>query len=127
MARHTNKVHVIEHDGLKHPAAMIGEGMTALVDKFLSRASKAMIVEMGGREREDFEQFDIEEFAERICEPMVSILFRQYVLDRYEFVGRRIGEFGLSMIIAGATHIGELRAFFVHGDGLAEAFRIVAL
>src|SRR5574341_861225 len=32
VARHTNKVHVIQHDGLENPVTLIGAGMMAFID-----------------------------------------------------------------------------------------------
>lgn len=118
VARYTNKVHVIQHDGLQHPVAMIGAGTTAFVDKFLSRAD-GMMTQLA--KKKDFEKLDIEDFSERICETVSSYLFKEYVIDRHEFFGRSIVEFSLSLIVAGATQDGDLRAYFVRAIGLTEA------
>ena len=118
VARYTNKVHIVEHDGLVHPVAMIGAGTTAFVDKFLNRADGAMTRLSEG---EDFEKFDIDGFAERVCETITSFLFKEYLLDRAQFFGRDMGEFSFSLIIAGATEDGRLKAYFVRSSGLTEA------
>lgn len=118
VSRYTNKVHTIQHDALKNPVAMIGAGETTFIDKFLSQADRMMTFEA---KKKDFKKLDIEEFAERICEPNTAILFKEYIIDRYKFFGTRIGEYDLSIIIAGAKHDGDLRAYFVYGNGLTEA------
>jgi 20S proteasome alpha/beta subunit len=118
VARYTNKVHVIEHPALRHPVAMIGAGTMTFVGKFLNRADGVMTKLF---EREDHEPFDIDDFAERVCETIASFLFKEYVIDRAEFFGRDMGEFSFSVMIAGATHYGELRAYFVRSTGLTES------
>lgn len=118
VGRHTNKVHVVQHDALEYPVAVIGAGTMTFVHKFLSRADGAM-TQLA--QEEDFRKYDIERFAEKICETIASFLFKEYVVDRYEFFGRSIGEFGFSLIIAGATDHKELQTFFVRDIGLTEA------
>ena len=118
VARYTNKVYVIDHPELHHPVALIGAGMSAFIDKFVDRAKREGIAlaakDKGGK-------LDIVDFSDNVCETIVSILLKEYVIDRNTFFGTPLGIYSLSMIIAGATLDGELRAYHIHGEGLAES------
>ena len=118
IARYTNKVHIIEHSALRHPVALIGAGMTTFVDKFIDR-SKRLLTSL--EQNESFEKLDIIDFAEKVCETIGSYLFKEYVIDRYQFFGTKIMDYSISLIIAGATKNGELRAYYVDGTGLTES------
>jgi 20S proteasome alpha/beta subunit len=116
VARFTNKVYIIEHKDLLYPIAVAGAGMTAFIDKFVDRVRRTGI-ETG--QRAVRRKLDIVDFVERVAEAVVSILLKEYAIDRNQFFGAPIAEFGLSMLVAGATaeHAdtpAELRAYNIH-------------
>lgn len=117
VARYTNKVHIIEHDALASPVALVGAGMTAFVNKLLERSEKALDDHSSSGEP----QLDISDFSEQICESIVAFLFKEYVIDRYAFFGSVVGDFSMSIMVAGARRDGEFRAYYVHQDGVSEA------
>jgi len=122
VARFTNKVYTIEHKELLHPVAIGGAGMTAFIDKFADRVRRTSIESAQKAVRR---KLDIVDFVERVAEPVVSIMLKEYAIDRNQFFGTPISEFGLSMLVAGATaeHVdfpAELRAYNIHSIGLAE-------
>lgn len=118
VARYTNKVYVIEHEALHHPVGLIGAGMTAFIDKFVDRVKREGIsVAAEGKNK----KLDIVDFSDNVCETIVSILFKEYVFDRNKFFGANLNDYSLSMIVAGTTFDGELRAYHIHGDGIAES------
>jgi len=119
VVRYTNKISVVEHDELEHQIAMTGAGVTTYVDKFISRAKRETI--HLAYEQNKSQKLDIVDFVERVCEPVVSILFKEYEIDRNNFFNAPVSEFSLSLIVGGATRDGEVRAYFVHDDGLSEA------
>ena len=121
--RYANKIYVIEHPDLENRVVVIGAGMSTFVDKFISRVktqaitlAKADIAKHG-----DKRKLDIVDFSERVAETVVCLLFKEYAVDRQQFFGMNIGDYSLSLIIAGATHAGELKSYFVYGNGLSEA------
>ena len=118
VARYTNKVYRIDHQSLHHPVAVIGAGMTTFIDKFLDRAKRAGIETAS---KETGAKLDIVDFVEHVGEGIVAILLKEYVIDRNKFFGAPIGDYSLSMIIAGATVDKELRAYHIHSQGLAES------
>jgi hypothetical protein len=65
-------------------------------------------------------KLDIVDFCEGVCEPIVTALLKEYAIDRTKFLGVPLVEFSLGLIIAGATSTDELRAYFVHSDGVTE-------
>jgi 20S proteasome alpha/beta subunit len=111
------KIHKIEHEGLEHPVVVLGAGGTAFVDKFLDRIRRNGIAnasfQMGGS------KLDVIDFAERVCEPTVTALFKEYAIDRRAFLGMP-SDYSIGLIVAGATRDGNLRAFHIHHDGLSE-------
>lgn len=116
--KYSNKVHVLEHDGLMFPVAVEAAGTTTFFNKFMDRAKRNSIDDAaqstGGK-------LDIVDFCESVCEPTVLSMFREYVLDRAKFLQAPVAsDFSLSLIIAGATRDRELRAYFVYQDGLTE-------
>ena len=118
VARYTNKVYVIEHPDLHHPVGLIGAGMSTFIDKFVDRAKRegiSLAAQHKGK------KLDIVDFSDNVCETIVSILLKEYMIDRNEFFGAPLGIYSLSMIIAGATTDGELRAYHIHGEGIAES------
>jgi hypothetical protein len=61
------------------PVALIGAGVGAYVDKFLKRMSRgglAAVRERSGR------PLDIIDFAEGVCQNLVTVLFKEYEIDR---------------------------------------------
>lgn len=118
VARYTNKVNVIKHDELESPVALIGAGISTFVDKFLDKAKKEAI-DIAAKKMVK-RKLDIIDFSEYVGETVTSALFKEYVIDRHEFFGAHIGDYALSLIIAGATRDGELRAYFIHSIGLTE-------
>lgn len=114
--RFSNKVYLIEHDGLLHPVAIIAAGMYAFIDKFIDTAKREAIADA----YKNFKRkLDIVDFSQ-MCEPLVGALFKEYAVERNKFFGAPVSDFSLSIIIAGVTADGELRAFFVHPQGLTE-------
>jgi 20S proteasome alpha/beta subunit len=110
------KIHKIEHDGLEHPVVVLGAGGTAFVDKFLDR------IRRNGITNASFQlgtKLDVIDFAERVCEPTVTALFKEYAIDRRAFLGMP-SDYSIGLIVAGATRDGNLRAFHIHHDGLSE-------
>ena len=118
VARNTNKVHIIRHDDLLHPVALVGAGMSAFIDKFIDRAKREGIA--FASQKIDA-KLDIVDFVERVGESICSLLLKEYVIDRNQFFGGPISEYSLSLIVAGATRDGEMRCYYIHGTGLAES------
>jgi len=115
--RYTNKVHLLQHDGLKHPVAVVAAGITTYFNKFQDRACRKAI---GIASKAIGRELDIVDFCEEVCEPVISSLYKEYVIDRYRFFGAPVVDYGLSLIVAGATEAGELRSYHVHAEGLTE-------
>jgi len=116
--RYSNKVHVLQHDALENPVAVLHAGVTTFFDKFRDRALRTQI---GEASKQLKRKLDIIDFSDAVCEPVVTALFKEYTFDRNEFLGAPVSDFSLALIVAGATRGGEeLRAYFVHGDGLSE-------
>jgi 20S proteasome alpha/beta subunit len=115
--RYGNKVYKIEHEQLSHPVTAIAAGMTTFYDKFHDRVLRTQIAEAATMAKR---KLDIVDFCERVCEPVITGLFKEYAFDRNSFLGAPVSDFSLSLIIAGATQDGELRAYFAHSDGLTE-------
>ncbi len=115
--RYSNKVRVIEHEGLLHPVVVGAAGYTVYFDKFVSRAKRHVIALQHEKLNR---KLDIIDFCERVCEPIVAALLKEYHFDRNQFFGVPTSEFGLSMIVAGATKEGEIIPYTAYGDGLTE-------
>ncbi|MBA7692348.1 hypothetical protein ES703_100915 [subsurface metagenome] len=115
--RYSNKVDVLRHDKLENEVTVISAGMTTYFDKFRDRACRRTIEEAF---KQDEQKLDIVDFSQNVCEPIMTALLKEYAIDRTKFLGAPIVEFSLSLIIAGATHDKELRAYFVHTDGVSE-------
>lgn len=117
VVRYTNKIHIVDHPQLEHKVAAIAAGITLYWDKFRERATRhsidAVASHLGRR-------LDIVDFCEGVCEPIVTALLKEYAIDRAKFLGAPIVEFSLSMLVAGATKDGEIRAYFVHPEGVTE-------
>ncbi len=119
VARHTNKVYVINHKDLEHPVALAGAGMTAFIDKFVDRANRTGIEAARKNPKVD-RTLDVVDFVEHVCEPLVAILMKEYLIDRNRFFGSQMSEYSLGMLVAGATKDKEMRAYTIHEDGLSE-------
>lgn len=121
VSRFTNKLFIIEHKELASPVAMVGAGMTAFMDKFLDRAKREGI---GIAATQIKRKLDVVDFVERVCETVVTLLVKEYAIDRNRFFGGPISDFSLSMLVAGATSAdhgaAELRSYNIHAIGLAE-------
>ena len=122
VSRFTNKLFIIEHKDLLHPVAVVGAGMTAFMDKFLDRAKREGI---GIAAAEVKRKLDVVDFVERVCETIITLLVKEYAIDRNRFFGSPISDFSLSMLVAGATSAdhgaAELRSYNIHTIGLAES------
>jgi 20S proteasome alpha/beta subunit len=123
VSRFTNKLFVIEHKDLLSPVAMVGAGMTAFMDKFLDRAKREGIAIAAAEIKR---KLDVVDFVERVCETIVTLLVKEYAIDRNRFFGGPISDFSLSMLVAGLTSSehgvpSELRAYHIHPIGLAES------
>lgn len=117
VSKYQKKFHIIDREELAYPVAIIGAGATAYIDKFLYRMRR------GGLEnaRQRFGRpLDIIDFAEGVCENLVTILFKEYALDRRKFLEAPVPNFDLMLVVAGRTHDGDLRAFIAYYDGLTE-------
>jgi len=121
VSRFTNKLFIIEHKDLLAPVAVVGAGMTAFIDKFLDRAKREGI---GIAAAEIKRKLDVVDFVERVCETVVTLLVKEYAIDRNRFFGGPVSDFSLSMLVAGATSAdhgpAELRSYNIHSVGLAE-------
>ncbi len=115
--RYSNKVRVIQHDGLLHPVVVGAAGYTVYFDKFVNRATRHAIALQSEKLQR---KLDIIDFCERVCEPVVAALLKEYQFDRNQFFGVPYSEFGLSMIVAGATKEGEIIPYTAYSDGLTE-------
>lgn len=115
--RYDNKVNMFRHDKLENEVAVISAGMTTYFDKFRDRACRRAIEAAYDQNKR---KLDIVDFSQDVCEPIMTALLKEYAIDRAKFLGAPIVEFSLSLIIAGVTHDKELRAYFVHTDGVSE-------
>jgi 20S proteasome alpha/beta subunit len=115
--RYSNKVRVIEHDGLLHPVTVAAAGYTVYFDKFINRATRQAITQQHEKLQR---KLDIVDFCDRVCEPVVAALLKEYQFDRNQFFGVPFAEFGLSMILAGATKEGKLISYTAYAEGLTE-------
>ena len=118
VARNRNKVHIIRHDDLLHPIALVGAGVSAFIDKFIDRAKREGI-RLASKTLN--KKLDIFDFAEHVGESICSLLLKQYVIDRSQFLGSPVNDYSLSLVAAGATVDGEMRCYHIHGFGLAES------
>ncbi len=118
VARNKNKVHIIRHDNLRHPIALVGAGMSAFIDKFIDRAKREGIIHAS---QELNKKLDIVDFVENVGESICLLLLKQYVIDRSQFFGSPVNDYSLSLVAAGATMDGEMRCYHIHGSGLAES------
>ena len=118
VTRNTNKLHIIQHDGLLHPIALVGAGMSAFIDKFVDRAKRESIARTSEALND---KLDIVDFVECVGESICSNLFKEYMIDRAQSLGGRFVEYSLSLIVAGATRGGEMRCYHIHSPGLAES------
>lgn len=125
VARHTNKVYVVEHKKLASPIVLVGAGMTAFIDKFIDR-TKRIGIDEAARKLGDDKKLDVVDFVERVAEPVVAFLLKEYLIDRNRFFGSSVSDYSLAMLIAGVTsptegdQKPELRTYNVHYMGLAE-------
>ncbi len=122
VSRYTNKVHVIKHTDLAHDVCVAGAGASTFIDKFIDRAKREAI---GTAFKAVKRKLDIRDFVERVCEPVVSILLKEYALDRASFFGTPMTEFSLGMLVGGAAtdskgDLEELRAYTVYQEGISE-------
>ncbi len=115
--RYTNKVYLLDQEGLHQPIAVIGAGISAFIDKFIDEARRDAIPnacqDLGAR-------LDIIDFCTYVGEPLAAALFKKYYIERNKFFGAPIGDFSLYVIVAGATRDNELRAFILYPDGVTE-------
>ena len=118
VTRNTNKLHIIRHDGLLHPIALVGAGMRAFIDKFVDRAKRESIARTSEALND---KLDIVDFVEHVGESICSNLFKEYMIDRVQSLGSPFVEYSLSLIVAGATRRGEMRCYHIHSPGLAES------
>ncbi len=116
--RYTNKVYILEHEDLEFPVAVTGAGATTFVDKFINRAKREVIAIA---KKDCGRKLDIVDFSERVAETVMCVLFKEYGIDRTQMFGMNTGDYSVSLIIAGATRSGELKAYFVYSHGLTEA------
>jgi len=119
VAKYGNKAHTIDHELLLQPVAVAGAGTMAFIDKFVDRSER--VLSGWKKDGKVTTKLDIVDYVERVGETVGSILFKEYVIDRYKFFGTEISNFSLSLIATGATKNGDLRAYFIHQTGLAEA------
>lgn len=115
--RYTNKVSILKHDKLENEIAVISAGMTTYFHKFRDRVCRTVIDEAS---KQSGNKLDIVDFSEDVCEPIMTALLKEYAIDRAKFLGAPIVDFSLSLIVAGATHDKELRAYFIHTNGVSE-------
>lgn len=115
--RYNNKVHTLEHENLKSQVAIISAGMTAYFNKFWYRACRTGIKAAFNLVKR---KLDIIDFSEKVCEPVVTALLKDYAIDRGKFLGTPMTEFSLSLIVAGATYENELQSYLVYPDGISE-------
>ncbi len=117
VSKYAKKIHVVEREELAFPVAIVSAGTGAYVDKFLYRMNRGGLQNASQRYGRPL---DIIDFAEGVCENLVTILFKEYELDRRKFLETPIPQFNLMLIFAGQTHDGNLRAFIAYPDGLTE-------
>ena len=122
VARYTNKVFVIEHPDLAHPVAVAGAGSSTFIDKLIDRAKREAIAAAA---KEVHRKLDIVDFVERVCEPVVCILMKEYWIDRAKFFGGPQSDYSLSMLVAGATSdaqgkVLQTRGYTIYSDGISE-------
>ena len=117
VSKYQKKIHIIDREELFLPVAIIGAGTGAYVDKFLYRLNRGGI----GAARERYGRpLDIIDFAEGVVENLVTVLFKEYEIDRRKFLETPLPQFNLMLIFAGMSHSGNLRAFIAYPDGITE-------
>lgn len=115
--RYNNKVNILTHDKLENEVAVICAGLTAYFDKFRDRACRTGIALASDQNKR---KLDIIDFSQDVCEPIMTALLKEYTIDRTKFLGVPMTEFSLSLIVTGATHENELRAYFISSSGISE-------
>ena len=117
ISKYENKIHIIDREELFLPVAVIGAGVGAYMDKFLYRLNRGGI----GSTRERYGRpLDVIDFAEGVVENLVTVLFKEYEIDRRKFLETPVPQFNLMLTFAGMTLNGNLRAFIAYPDGLTE-------
>ena len=117
ISKYQKKIHTLDREEFVLPVSLIGAGAGAFVDKFLYRMNRGGLA--AARERYG-RPLDIIDFAEGVCENLVTVLFKEYEIDRRRFLETPVPQFNLMLIFAGMTHNGNLRAFIAYPDGLTE-------
>jgi 20S proteasome alpha/beta subunit len=117
--RYTNKIEVLDLDGLHSEIAIASAGSTTFFNKFKNKLRRKDVIDQA---RKDIQRpdLDIVHFTDDVCEAVATTLYKEYTIDRSQFLGTSNDYFDLSMIVAGSTYDGELVSYFVHPSGLSE-------
>ena len=117
VSKYQKKIHILDREELALPITLVGAGISAYVDKFLYRMNRGGLAST--RERYG-RPLDVIDFAEGVVENLVTVLFKEYEIDRRKFLETPVPQFNFMLIFAGMTHSGNLRAFITYPDGLTE-------
>ncbi|MEM2197308.1 MAG: hypothetical protein QW290_09535 [Sulfolobales archaeon] len=114
ISRDTNKIHIIEKEGLVgKKIALVGAGTIAFIDKFVRMFTNTDMVEIAKKDLNK-DELSLSEVLSKVAEPLASTLHREYVEER------KIVEDTFDMIIGGYESDEKVDAFTLYGIGLAE-------
>ena len=117
ISKYQKKIHTLDREELVLPISLIGAGVGAFVDKFLYRLNRGGL----GAARERYGRpLDIIEFAEGVCENLITVLFKEYEIDRRRFLDAPVPQFNLMLIFTEMTHNRNLRVFIAYPDGITK-------
>lgn len=117
--RHTNKIEVLDLDGVHNQVAIASAGSMTFFNKFTNKLKRKNVIEKA-RQEHNGKELDVVHFTDEVCEAIVTSLYKEYTIDRSQFLGTSNDNFDLSMIVAGSTYDGELISYFIHPQGLSE-------
>ena len=113
ISRDTNKIHIIEKQGIiGGKIAIVGAGTVAFIDKFIRMFLNTNMVDIAKEiGKDELSLFDI---VSKVAEPIASALYDEYVKKR------GIVEGTCDLLIAGYEEEGRVDAFTLYSAGLAE-------
>ncbi|MEM4447245.1 MAG: hypothetical protein QW328_07190 [Nitrososphaerota archaeon] len=114
ISRDTNKIHVIEKEGLvRKKIALVGARTIAFIDKFIRMFTNTNMVEIANKDL-NRNELSLSEALSKVAEPLASTLHSEYVEER------KIAEYTYDMIIGGYESNEKVDTFTLYGTALAE-------